>query len=172
MKEVVMGWSDSRVTLFPPRWRPRTEVAPRGRTADGAPVHLLHAHRDESVAGGLVDSEAVAEWLRERGFESRERFTKIVTLGREDLEIDLFADGGELSHAVITFGLSRESPARWEKWQTFVDEFCADWKLELADAEVDRKVGASELFHVLARTPSWQDFQHAFAWPSAIQSSK
>ncbi len=167
-----MGWSESRVTLFPPRWRPRTEVAPRGRTANGAPLRLLHAQRDESVGAGFVDPKAISEWLRERGFASRERFTEIATLGRQDIEVDLFIREGELSHAEITFGLSRESPTRWETWQAFIDEFCTTWKLELVDTEGDRKVGASELFHVLARTPSWQDFQVAFAWPSSVQTAK
>jgi hypothetical protein len=165
-----MGWSESRITLYPPRWRPRTEIAQRGRAANGAPVHLFHSERDEAVVAGIVESHTVAAWLRERGFASRERFTQVATLAREDVEVDLFTAEDELSHAVLTFSLSKQSPDRWEAWQTFVDEFTAAWKLELADTENDHKVPASELFRLLARTPSWQDFQKAFAWPSAVRT--
>jgi len=165
-----MGWSESRVMLFPPRWRPRTEEAPRGRTANGAPVRLVYSERSESSVGVVVDPQTVSAWLQERGFEIRGRFAHHPTLGLEDIELDLFSTDGELSHVDLTFSLSKQSPDRWEAWRSFVTEFCNAWKLELGDTEHDIKVGPGELFRLLASHPSWKDFQQAFAWPSAVRT--
>ena len=163
-----MGWSESRVSMFPPRWRPRTEIAQR-RQANGNPLYILRCERDEAIVADVIEAESVAGWLRERGFELRRRSAKSATLGRDDIEVDLFTEEAELSQVELTFSLSKESPGRWETWKTFVDEFCDAWKLELA-ADHDRKVKASELIRLLATHPSWQDFQQAYAWPSAVQT--
>src|SRR5262249_43456467 len=140
VKEGLMGWSESRVMLFPPRWHPRTEEAPRGRTANSAPVRLVYSERDEKSAGVIVDPQTVAAWLRARGFENRQRFVQHPTLGREDVGVDLYSQNGELSHLELTFSLSKQSPDRWEAWRSFVTELCNAWKLELGDTEHDIKV--------------------------------
>src|SRR5258708_7681995 len=88
-EEFVMAWDKSRVTLFPPRWRPSRDVAKHGRTANG-PVQILHSQREEAVLADAIDAEAVAAWLLERRFDKRQEFVKIATLGREDIEVDLF----------------------------------------------------------------------------------
>jgi hypothetical protein len=107
----------------------------------------------------------VQEWLEERGFRVSEQDARRIVLVSENVEAFLAIKEAELADVILTFTLTRDSPAQWERWQALVDQLCTGWSLRLYDPKRDSLVNAGDLLPILADTQAWKNFERQFNWP-------
>jgi len=166
-----MGWNDSRVSLVAPGWRITTEGSSTvSQSNESAPIRVQDVERTENSGSVRLDPDRVQLWLMERGFALRQRSASFARLNKENMEVFLVIEDGELAEVILTFTLSERSPSQWETWRAFVTQICGAWGLGLYDSYLGTTVEADQLLRLLADTPAWREFGQHFGWPPVTSS--
>ncbi|MCI0642190.1 MAG: hypothetical protein L0Y72_04065 [Gemmataceae bacterium] len=158
-----MGWSDSKIHLTARGWRmtSKEKLVPVGQV-----VRILDVVRDQDSQSTKLNPQSIHAWLDERGFERVQPASEYLTFRKNDIAVEPYALDGELASVILTFELSKESPARWLAWRQLLDEFCKTWKLSPIDPRNCQRVDPSECMRLLSETTAWKEFAAHIGWPS------
>lgn len=172
-----MGWNQASFFLYAPNWAPVVSGVPEARTHLGASVRAHSAERrPDHDPRRAIQPSALRPWLENQGVAydaGEDRFVRgRVQVGdfvEQEIDIQLLANDGEVTHLHIRFALSEETPVQCPQWCALIDRICSEWSMTIHSAS-EGPVGASKFLALLVSTPEWQEFSESLGWDAQPRS--
>lgn len=141
----------------------------------GEPMQAISAVRMPAAEGPAVRLDDLYRWFGTRGFEmvvQELEFAQFASptvpspLGqRAEVEVSIAAEDGEVTSLYCRFLLTRDTPARLERWKALVQTLGHAFGLRIGISDTEA-VDPEEFLRVVGRAENWRHFAEQFGWVS------